>query len=68
VDKAGHLLVCDSGNHRIQVFELSGRYITKFGKKGSKIEESNFPVSVAVLNDGRIVVTDFNSHCIQIFE
>ena len=34
VNKAGHLMVCEVENHRVQVFELSGkRFITMFGKK-----------------------------------
>ena len=68
VNKAGHLMVCDTGNHRVQVFELSGKFITKFGTKGSEMGQCNAPVSTAVLSDGRIVVSDFSNHRIQIFE
>ena len=68
VNKAGHLMVCDSENHRVQVFEISGKFVTKFGIKGSKAGELNSPVSTAVLKDGRIVVSDFRNHRIQIFE
>jgi len=68
VNKAGHLLVCDAGNHRIQVFELSGKFVTKFGTSGCKAGEFDRPISTAVLNDGRIVVSDFRNHRIQIFE
>ena len=64
VNKAGHLMVCDALNHRVQVFELSGKFVTKFGSKG----EFNVPVSSAVLSDGRIAVSDFQNHRIQIFE
>ena len=28
-----HLLVCDQGNNRIQVFELDGKFVGKFGTK-----------------------------------
>ena len=31
VTKAGHLMVCDTLNHRVQVFELSGKFLAKFG-------------------------------------
>ena len=68
VNKAGHVMVYDGLNPRIQVFELSGKFITEFGTKGSGIGEFKNPVSTAVLSDGRIVLTDFNNHCIQIFE
>ena len=63
MNKTGQLLVCDSENHRIQVFELSG----KFGTKDSKTGEFNIPVSTAVLSDGKIVVADFKNHRFQIF-
>ena len=68
VNKAGHLMVCDAWNHRVQVFELSGKFITKFGTLGNGIGEFKTPVSTAVLNDGRIVVSDIGNHRIQIFE
>ena len=61
-------MVCDTFNHRVQVFELSGRFITKFGIKGNGIGEFVKPVSTAVLSDGRIVVTDFGNNRIQIFD
>jgi len=61
-------MVCDKLNHRVQVFELNGKFLTKFGTKGSGIGELNNPVSTAVLTDGRIVVSDFINNRIQIFE
>jgi len=61
-------MVCDKLNHRVQVFELSGKFITKFGTKGSGIGEFNEPLSIAVLSDGRIAVSEFGNHRIQIFE
>ena len=67
-NKAGQLMVCDKMNHRIQVFELSGKFVTKFGAKGSKAGQFNCPSSAAVLSDGRIVVSDFSNNRVQIFE
>ena len=67
VNKAGHLMVCDELNHRIQVFELNGKFIAKFGTKGSGMGEFNLPISTAVYSDGRIVVTDLGNNRIQIF-
>ena len=68
VDKAGHLMVCDTGNHRIQVFKLNGEFVAKFGTEGSSAGEFDSPGSIAVLSDGRIVVCDTENHRIQIFE
>ena len=39
--KSGHLLVSDRCNHRIEVFELNGTFVGKFGGKGSKLGEFN---------------------------
>ena len=68
VDKAGHFMVRDFLNHTVQVLELNGKFITKFGQYGSEIGELNAPRSTAVLSDGRIVVTDFDNIRIQIIE
>ena len=35
VNKSGHLMVCDSGNNRIQVFQLNGKFVGKFRREGS---------------------------------
>ena len=68
MDKAGHLIVCDKENYRIQVFDLSGKFVAKIGTIGSGIGELNEPVLAAVLSDGKIVVTEFRNSRIQIFE
>ena len=68
VNKEGLLMVCDAGNHRVQLFELSGKFVTKFGIKGSERGEFKFPVSTANLSDGRIVVCDMENNRIQVFD
>ena len=64
VTKSKHLMVCDWGDDRIQVFELNGKFVGKFGTKG----EFKILMSVAVLTNGRIVVSDSFNNCIQMFE
>ena len=61
-------MVCDASNHRVQVFELSGKFITKFGSKGESKGKFNTPISTAVLSDGRAVVLDYYNNRVQIFE
>ena len=68
VNKAGHLIVCDTLNDRVQVFDMSGRFLAKFGTYGSGKEEFNEPISVAVLSDGKIVVSDLSNHRIHVIE
>ena len=68
MNESQHLFVCDRENHRVQVFELNGKFIGKSGTKGSKLGEFNCLLSVAMLSNGRIVVSDEFNHRIQIFE
>ena len=62
LDKSGRLVVCDSDNHRIQLFQLDGTFCCKFGSKPS----FHGPVSVAVLSDGKFAVTQFDGRNVQI--
>ena len=68
VNKAGHLMVCDEVNHRVYVFDLDGKFITKFGSHGIRKGEFKIPNCIAVLSDGKIVVSDFDNNRIQIFQ
>ena len=68
VNKEGLLIVCDSRINRVQLFELSGMFVAKFGSKGSKRGEFKDPISTAIFSDGKIVVCDCNNHRIQVFE
>ncbi len=70
VNKSGHLMCCS--NHRIQVFELNGKFVGMFGTNGyngsNQLGEFSFPYSVAVLSNGRTVVSDHGNHRVLIFE
>lgn len=68
IDKTENLMVCDYFADRVVVFDISGNYTAKFGENGSEIGELNGPVSVAVLADGRVVVSDMCNNRIQILD
>ena len=61
-------MACDEKNHRVQVVDLSGRFVTKFGSEGSERGEFKCPVSTTYLSDGRIVVCDKENNRIQVFD
>ena len=62
-------MICDKLNHRIQLLDIpSGKFHTKFEVKGKDIGGLGNPVSMAVLSNGRIVVSDVLHHCVHIFE
>ena len=65
VDKFNHLIVCDSGNDRLQVFTLDGKFISQI--KGQYFYGSNLS-SAAVSATGHLFVTDFHKNCIYCFQ
>ena len=62
------LLVTDSKRHQVVVFDVTGNYISKFGRRGAGPGEFNFPTHVSVDAAGRIYVTDSLNNRIQIFD
>ncbi|XP_068676415.1 E3 ubiquitin-protein ligase TRIM71-like [Montipora foliosa] len=58
IDKYNRLIVCDAGNHRLQLFSLSGNFLSKIGHRFQKI---------AINNDGSLIAADIKGECIYIF-
>jgi tripartite motif-containing protein 71 len=66
-DHDGNIIVCDSGNHRIQIFTNKGKFIRAFGSKGKGEGQFDYPSGVTCDHDGNIVVCDSNNNRIQTF-
>ncbi|XP_028967027.1 RING finger protein nhl-1 [Galendromus occidentalis] len=64
----GSLVVADSSNHRVQVFDSNGRFLHAFGKQGSADGELDNPAGVAVNRIGQIIVSDRYNNRVQIFD
>ena len=67
VSRSCELYVCDSGNNRIQVFDLDLKFKRSFGKKGSGKGHFDFPSDVAFDSSGFIYVADNGNSRIQVF-
>lgn len=67
----GRIFVADSLNHRVQIFDSSGKFLAAFGSNGAAPGEFNMPGGVAVGMDGDgreiLVVTDQGNGRLQIF-
>jgi len=68
VDADGIIVVNDSGNHRVQFFSPSGKFIRSFGQHGKAKGQLDYPVGLFVdPRQGNIIVVENNNHRIQIF-
>jgi hypothetical protein len=62
----GRIVVADTHNHRMQLFEENGSFICSFGEYGSDPGQFIYPYDAAVTSDGKIYVmektTAFSCH------
>jgi len=63
------VFVADCLNHRVQLFDRSGRFIKAWGTKGSREGELKYPFGIAVdpSQGGCVYVADGENHRIQTF-
>ena len=67
VDLYGYILIADSSNNCVSVFDKDSNYINCFGSKGSAIHQFQYPYGIAVSANGNIYVSDHDNQRIQIF-
>ncbi len=61
-----YVYVADSGNNRIERFNLTGGEAMSWGEKGSGLGQFSYPRGVAA-NEGEVIVSDDDNHRIQKF-
>jgi DNA-binding beta-propeller fold protein YncE len=67
VAKIGEFIyVTDTNNKQVQVFDLSGTAIFKFGKAGTKEGEFQFPYGISGDGDGNVYVADLYNSTISV--
>ena len=68
VSRAGNILVTDSLNYRVQVFDPEGRFLRGFGAPGDGPGTFSRPKGVAVDSDENIYVVDALFANVQVFD
>lgn len=63
----GLLYVVDTVGHNIKVFDLSGKMLFAFGKRGGEDGEFNYPTHIFAARDGTVYITDELNFRIQAF-
>ena len=67
VSDGDEIVVGDTGNHRVQVFDSNGTFLRFFGRYGKNDGEFNYTAGIAINKDRQIFVADRNNHRMQIF-
>jgi len=65
--KNGKLYVTDTGNFRVQIFDLDGKFLKNFGRVGDNLGQFARPKGVDADSEGHIYVTDAAFDNFQIF-
>ncbi len=68
VDAHGNLYVCDTYNHRVQVFDSNGQVLRSWGGQGNAPGLFQEPWGIALDATGNIYVADTWNHRIQKFD
>jgi DNA-binding beta-propeller fold protein YncE len=69
ITSEGHLLVVDTGNHRIERYDSEGNHLSTFGAHTDGVDaaELDNPGSVVLGRDGRVYVCDAKDHHIHVY-
>src|SRR5262245_4603774 len=64
----GKLYMPEAGNHRVDVFDLNGKFLFDFGGQGSEPGKFNVPESAKFSSEGKVYVADLKNDRVQVFD
>lgn len=64
----GYVYIADTGNCRVQKFDVYGRFLTEWGGCGNADGRFSQPTGVAVSERGDVYVADWGNHRVQRFD
>jgi DNA-binding beta-propeller fold protein YncE len=64
----GKLYMPEAGNHRVDVFDLNGKFLFDFGGQGAEPGKMNNPESAKFASNGTLYVADLKNDRVQAFD
>lgn len=64
----GRIVVVDTMNARVQIFDSEGKFLKKFGRRGSGADSFGFLKGGAIDTEGHLYLTDSDARMIKIFD
>ena len=68
VKSSGDVVVSDTGNNKIKVYDSGGRFKFEFGSHGNEDGKFHDPKGVCIGNNGEIYVSDLLNDRVQVFD
>ena len=66
-DSAERLYITDEYNHRVSVYDIAGKFLSKWGTLGSGDGEVNGPAGIAIDSDDNVYIVDQHNSRVQKF-
>lgn len=64
----GRLYMAEAGNHRVDVFDLNGKFLFDFGGPGIAPGQLNNPEAAKFNSEGKLYVSDLKNDHVQVFD
>jgi DNA-binding beta-propeller fold protein YncE len=68
IDSSGNVYVVDTSNYRIEKFDSSGTFLTKWGSYGTGAGQFETPIGIAIDSSGNVYIADEHNHRIEKFD
>jgi DNA-binding beta-propeller fold protein YncE len=67
VDSQGHVLVTDTGNKRVLIYDENGNFVFQLGGEGTGVGQFDEPVGLALDSAGNLYIADTWNQRVQVF-
>lgn len=64
----GSIVVVDTMNARVQIFDSSGKFLRAFGKRGDAADAFGFIKGIGIDTEGHLYITDADSAMIKVYD